>query len=286
MSSGSRRWVREIADCTSAAAASMSRSRSNSMTIEVLPWVLLALMVLMPSIVANCLMRGVATDFAMVSGDAPGSEAETLMVGKSVRGSAATGSRPNANRPPTISAIDISSVATGRRMQSSETFIALPRCASHAAAAAPCSLHHLDRRARRQAVLTVHHHAPARPQAGGHGALVGIAAGDGDLAHLGLVVLGDDEDEQAVLADLERDCRDDGGLRLDAELDLDIEILAGPQRQIVVGELRLGRDGAGSGVDRAVDEDQVSVRARGFLALGEHPHGSRRILRERGAQRI
>src|SRR6185436_20096422 len=188
MSSGSRRWVREIADCTSAAAASMSRSRSNSMTIEVLPCVLLALMVLMPSIVANCLMRGVATDFAIVSGEAPGSEAETLMVGKSVRGRAATGNRPNANRPPTINAIDISSVATGRRMQNSETFIAAPRRASHIVAAAGSSLHHLDRCAGRKAVLAVHHHPLAGRQAHGDRALVGIAAGDGDLAHLGLVL--------------------------------------------------------------------------------------------------
>src|SRR5688572_33460466 len=78
----------------------------------------------MPSMVVNCLMSGVATDFAMVSGDAPDRSAETLMVGKSVRGSAATGNRPNANSPPTISAIDINKVATGRRMQNSETFIA------------------------------------------------------------------------------------------------------------------------------------------------------------------
>ena len=39
---------------------------------------------------------------------------------------AATGNSPNANNPPTISAIDISSVATGRRMQNSETFILPP----------------------------------------------------------------------------------------------------------------------------------------------------------------
>jgi hypothetical protein len=48
-------------------------------------------MVSMPEMVENCLMSGVATAFAMVSGEAPGSDAETLMTGNSVRGSAATG---------------------------------------------------------------------------------------------------------------------------------------------------------------------------------------------------
>src|SRR5690348_12299637 len=149
MSFGRRRLVREIADCTSAAAASISRSRSNSMTIDVLPWVLVALMVVMPSIVVNCLMRGVATDFAMVSGDAPGSDAETLMVGKSVRGSAATGSSPKANSPPIMSAIDINNVATGRLMQNSETFIAQ---LSPGVTASP---HYHHRHAGREAVLAV-----------------------------------------------------------------------------------------------------------------------------------
>src|SRR5688572_29693952 len=132
----------------------------------------------MPSIVVNCLMSGVATDFAIVSGEAPDRSAETLMVGKSVRGSAATGNRPNANRPPTISAIDISRVATGCRMQNSETFIArLPRR----------SILHAHRCTGGEAVLALHHHALAGLQAGGHRAPFGIAAGDGDLAHLGLV---------------------------------------------------------------------------------------------------
>src|ERR1051325_5435399 len=101
----------------------MSRSRTNSITIEVLPWVLVALMVLMPWMVENCLISGVATDFAIVSGEAPGRDADTLMVGVSMRGSAATGKTPNANAPPAISASDISNVATGRRMQNSETFM-------------------------------------------------------------------------------------------------------------------------------------------------------------------
>ena len=42
---------------------------------------------------ANCCSSGVATDDAMVSGLAPGRVADTVMVGKSTLGSAATGSR-------------------------------------------------------------------------------------------------------------------------------------------------------------------------------------------------
>jgi hypothetical protein len=55
------------------------------------PCELEALIVSIPATVENCLINGVATAFAIVSGEAPGSEAETLMTGNSVRGSAATG---------------------------------------------------------------------------------------------------------------------------------------------------------------------------------------------------
>ena len=61
------------------------------MTMEVEPWTLLALIVEIDGMVENCLMRGVATDFDIVSGEAPGSDAETVITGKSTFGSAATG---------------------------------------------------------------------------------------------------------------------------------------------------------------------------------------------------
>ena len=41
---------------------------------------------------ANCCSSGVATEVAMVSGLAPGRDAETVIVGKSTSGRAATGS--------------------------------------------------------------------------------------------------------------------------------------------------------------------------------------------------
>ncbi|OIQ73393.1 hypothetical protein GALL_449730 [mine drainage metagenome] len=88
---GNPRDARLIAACTSAAAASILRERSNSSVIEVVPSVELALIVLIPSIVSNCLINGVATDAAIVSGDAPARSADTLIVGRSACGKAATG---------------------------------------------------------------------------------------------------------------------------------------------------------------------------------------------------
>ena len=71
----------------------MSRSRSNCSVIWVEPRLLEELMVVMPEMVESWRSIGVATEAAMVSGLAPGRLADTTMVGKSTRGSAATGSR-------------------------------------------------------------------------------------------------------------------------------------------------------------------------------------------------
>ena len=73
--------------------------------------------------VENCFSSGVATEEAMVSGLAPGSTAETWIVGKSTLGRSLTGSRRYAMMPkmriPTMTNV----VMTGRRMKSSETLI-------------------------------------------------------------------------------------------------------------------------------------------------------------------
>src|SRR6266478_5183297 len=71
----------EIAVCTSCAAASMLRLRSNCRVIEVDPSVLVELTVLSPALVENCRSSGVATEDAIVSGLPPGSWAVTWMVG-------------------------------------------------------------------------------------------------------------------------------------------------------------------------------------------------------------
>ena len=70
----------------------MSRLSSNSIVIDVAPCELVVLICWIAGMVENCLMSGVATAVAMVSGEAPCSWAVTETVGKSTCGSADTGS--------------------------------------------------------------------------------------------------------------------------------------------------------------------------------------------------
>src|SRR6202521_2372667 len=111
-------WLREalIAACTSRAAASMLRLRSNCKTTPVEPSWLTDVIWLMPAIRPNWRSRGVATAEAMVSGLAPGRLAPTEMVGRSTWGSGATGRKRNAVTPDSRIARVISDVATGRLM--------------------------------------------------------------------------------------------------------------------------------------------------------------------------
>ena len=93
ISIGRRRCATDSAVCTSNAAPSMSRPRSNWMVIEVVPSADIEVSDEMPEMVESCRSIGEATDAAMVSGLAPGSVAVIAMVGKSTAGSAATDSR-------------------------------------------------------------------------------------------------------------------------------------------------------------------------------------------------
>src|ERR1700680_4255135 len=80
-----------MAACTSRAAASMLRFKSNWIVIDVLPRKLDEVISVMPAIRPNCRSSGVATAEAIVSGLAPGSEAETEIVGNSTCGKGETG---------------------------------------------------------------------------------------------------------------------------------------------------------------------------------------------------
>src|SRR5689334_5081401 len=93
MFGGSWRAAAEIADCTSSAAPSRLRDRPNWSVICVAPCVEVELMLSSPAIVENCFSSGVATDDAIVSGEAPGSAADTWIVGKSTLGRSDTGRR-------------------------------------------------------------------------------------------------------------------------------------------------------------------------------------------------
>src|SRR3569833_2627918 len=91
MSCGRRRMLCEIAVCTSCAAASMSRARSNCFVILVLPVLLTEFIEVMSAMALNWRSSGVATAAAMVCVSAPGNLAESLIVGKSAGGGARAG---------------------------------------------------------------------------------------------------------------------------------------------------------------------------------------------------
>ena len=69
----------------------MLRLSTNCSVICVVPWPEVEEIWSMPVIVENSRSIGSATEVAMVSGLAPGSWAQTVMTGKSTRGTAATG---------------------------------------------------------------------------------------------------------------------------------------------------------------------------------------------------
>src|SRR6516225_322857 len=93
MFGGSCRAAAAIADWTSSAAPSRLRERLNCRVICVAPCVEVELMLSRPAIVENCRSSGVATEEAIVSGEAPGSDAATWIVGKSTFGRSETGRR-------------------------------------------------------------------------------------------------------------------------------------------------------------------------------------------------
>src|ERR1700677_1982990 len=78
---GSLRSVAEMFDWTSSAAPSMLRSRSNCMTMLVVPSADDEVIIVIPGMVANARSRRPATEEAIVSGLAPGSCDDTEMVG-------------------------------------------------------------------------------------------------------------------------------------------------------------------------------------------------------------
>lgn len=82
--------------------------------MRVLPSELEEVISLTPAIRPVERSSGVATDEAMVSGEAPGSEALTMITGKSTCGSGATGSSRKPRMPHRVMASEMRIVATGR----------------------------------------------------------------------------------------------------------------------------------------------------------------------------
>src|SRR5262245_50946849 len=104
----------------------MLRLKSNCSVMLVLPSWLTELMLFRPAIDENCFSSGRATVDAIVSGLAPGSDALTWMVGKSMVGRSDTGSVRYAIVPNTMMPSMISVVVTGRLMNSADRFMGPP----------------------------------------------------------------------------------------------------------------------------------------------------------------
>ena len=114
-------WPRAalIAACTSRAAASMLRSRSNCSVIEVDPSELVDVISVTPAMRPNWRSSGVATDDAMVSGLAPGSPALTESSG-TPPAAAAKRAGTVGDAPARAMATVRSVVADGRSMKGAE----------------------------------------------------------------------------------------------------------------------------------------------------------------------
>src|SRR5215467_4809312 len=161
MSLGNNPLAALIACCTSCAAASILRDRSNCSVIEVTPTPLNDVIWLSDGIEVNCCSSGVATADAIVLGLAPGYCALLLIVGKSTLGTAATGSRLYAPMPNTRTPSINSEVPIGRRMNGSEMLIdSFPFSCSGRKLRSP--------RPRASLCADRHHQAPQKAEPGCH----------------------------------------------------------------------------------------------------------------------
>src|ERR1022692_5106011 len=123
MPCGSTREACVMAACTSTAAPSSLRLRSNSRVICVLPSEFDEVIEFKPAMVENWFSSGVATAEAMVSGLAPGRLAVTSRVGKSTLGRSLTARDRYATPPNSAMAAISRLVAIGRSMNVWEIFM-------------------------------------------------------------------------------------------------------------------------------------------------------------------
>src|SRR5262249_25708780 len=109
-----------IAACTSRAAPSILRARSNWIVTRLEPSELREVSSVTPAISPSRRSSGAATVAAIVSGSAPGRLAGALVVGKATVGLLATGRKREATAPTRKSPRARRVVPTGRRMKGSE----------------------------------------------------------------------------------------------------------------------------------------------------------------------
>src|SRR3990170_4121128 len=195
------------------------------MVTLLMPCPLTELIESIPAMVVNCFSKGVATAAAMVSGLAPGSSAETWMVGKSTLGSDDTGSSRKLTTPkinmPTITRI----VITGRRTKSSDRFTS----------SALASDRHLC--TGDDAQLPLGDDLLARLETRRDDGIVAVGPVDAHFAHLGRHVASHHEHELAGRPGLYRLGRHDQRSLLLVEPDAHVDELARPESVVLVLEL-------------------------------------------------
>src|ERR1019366_7377969 len=140
-----------IADSTSRVAASMLRLKPNCSVMLTWPSVLCEVISVTAEIRPYSRSSGVATDEAMISGLAPGKDAEADMVGKSTCGNGDTGSTRKAEAPDNTKAAVRSVVAMGRLMKGAEKFTAMSEAAVTPVAVGCAARKVMDRAALRPA---------------------------------------------------------------------------------------------------------------------------------------
>src|SRR5262245_16724725 len=241
----------------SCAAASMLRLRLNCTVIRPTPSPLTEVIESTPAMVANSFSSGVAIEAAMVEGLAPGMLVETEIVGKSTLGSAATGRNGYPARPTRTIASVNAVVITGRWMQSVGRDILALRDRSglclRLSAFGPCDGH---ARSIVEPQLTIDHHTFAGIEPAGHNGPVANGAIDAHEPQLGSRVVLDDKHIGAVLADLDGRAWHHDRVSLNSEREIDVDELAGPQPNVVVGKRCLERDRARRGIDLIVNEGE------------------------------
>jgi hypothetical protein len=233
-------------------------------------------------------MSGVATAFAMVSGDAPGREADTLIVGNSVRGSAATGRNRYANiqrgrherRRNRVADAELRNVHRAALPLSAA--LRILGLVANQGAAVGAALGYA--RTAGEAHLALYDDTLPVRHARFHRSAIAFDADQLDVAHFDRLVVLDDEDERALLTALDSHGRNHQGLGPDIQIDLDIHVHPRPQLEACIDEFALGRDGAGRGIDAAIHEIQRAGLERGARSRSVDTHYRRRGSLGRSAQ--
>src|SRR5262249_5471938 len=122
---------------------------------------------------------------------------------------------------------------------------------------------------------------------------IALGTGQLDVAHLDALIGHGDEDVWALLAALDRHRWHGDSLRPGGEIDFDIDVLARPKLELLVGKCGFGGDRAGRTVDTAINEIErtaekrcwilrrVDTHYRGWLACRSRTQGSQIPFRQR-----